>query len=117
MIVAMWAVFVALLKLLGILSKALLALLAGKRLATISGGSSSKGAKVDVYHISLLQQFVICLLAMALGTVEPFPAYGGSAFAGATSLSGRCIQQGDRIETCAFRMCLLAHTSACRVQN
>lgn len=57
-IIAVWAVFVAVVELLGVLAEALLALLAGKD------------------HFEALQKGVFFLLAMAFGAVKPFSALG-----------------------------------------
>ena len=84
MIITVWAVLVTLLELLGIFSKAFLALFAGKCLATMLGRSSLGREKVAGYHVGLLQQLVIGLLMMTLGTVEPFSACGESAYADAS---------------------------------
>jgi hypothetical protein len=84
-IIAVWAVLVTLLELLGIFSKAFLALFAGKCLAIMLGRSSLGREKVTGYHVGLLQQLVIGLLVMTLGTVEPFSACGESACVGASS--------------------------------
>jgi hypothetical protein len=85
MIIAVWAVLIALLEFLGIFSKAFLALFACKCLATLLGISSPEGENLAGYHISLLQKLVVLLFMMTLCTIEPFSACGESAFRGASS--------------------------------
>lgn len=112
-VVAVWAVLVGLLELGRVLAEALLAFLAGEG------------------HVDRLAERVVLLLQVAVGAVKPFPAYMGFCRTGRSvglgtktayargeggwtdfSINHRAaagfLQHGDRIETWAFKMCLLA---------
>jgi hypothetical protein len=77
-IITVRTVLVTLFKLLRVFSKAFLAFLARKCLVANLVGSfcQKEGYYVDApYHVGLLEEWMIFLLIMALGTVEPFPTY------------------------------------------
>lgn len=93
MVIAVRAVFVALIELLGVLSEALLALLASKN------------------HLQRLQKGMAFLLLMAVCTVKPLPAYGKLALCCNIGSKARGVQHGERMATCAFRTCLLSKVS------
>jgi hypothetical protein len=116
MIIAVWAVLIALLEFLSIFSKAFLALFACKCLATRSGRSSLEG------RTWLLTISVFC--SSSWSACSWWHSAQSNHFRPIVSQplesrapGGGCIQHGDLIETCAFKICLLASTSACSVQT
>jgi len=58
------------------------------------------------YHFCFLEERMAFLFCVALGAVEPFSTWGLIRLVG-LERSQEDLQQGDRIETCALRMCLL----------
>ena len=59
------------------------------------------------YHVKILQQRMVLLLHMTFGTIEPFSACFEDLTVCSESGRGRA-QQGDLIETWAFKICLLS---------
>src|SRR5690242_11537122 len=99
MVIAMRAVLVALFELLRVFAKTLFALFAGKS------------------HVEGLKKRVCFMLVVALGTIEPLAAWNDLSVRLIRMLyvtfevQHIAVQQGDRIATCALRMCLLASIS------
>jgi hypothetical protein len=64
------------------------------------------------YHFSSLRKRMVFGLVVAVCAVEPLPTCSISEPEFAQK-EGKCVQQGDLIETCALRICLLGSRLVC----